>query len=284
MPKRGRFQKKEYLRSGVSRGFLAKRTILNRFARSRILMRLSRCLAVPHSEPPHPRMESMIPENPETDQFKAKMRESLQRETRNSRAVRFAKHENVYAVGSEIEMVYFISSGKVKLVTSSSEGKECTLAIHAAGDIFGELCLSGLQRRLETATAMEDTLVKQVPCDKFLERLNRDLLLEGFVKYLAVRVADQQEVIANLVTVDSEQRLGQTLLHLARKLGKKDPRSIRIELRISHEELASMVGTTRSRISVFMQRFRNLGLIENTEEHYLIIKEHKLKAYLASIA
>ncbi len=101
---------------------------------------------------------------------------------------------------------------------------------------------------------------------------------------MAVRVADQQEVIANLVTVDSEQRLGKTLLQLARKLGKKDPRSIRIELRITHEELSSMIGTTRPRVSVFMQRFRNLGLIEISEEHHLIIKEKKLIAYLASIA
>jgi CRP-like cAMP-binding protein len=181
-------------------------------------------------------------------------------------------------------MVYFIESGKVKLVMVSSEGKECMLAIHGAGDIFGELCLSGLKGRLETASAMEDTVLKQIPCGRFLERLSKDTLLEGFVKYLTVRVADQQEVIANLVTVDSEQRLGQTLLQIARKLGKKDPRSIRIDLRISHEELASMVGTTRPRISVFMQRFRNLGLIEMSTEHHLIIKEHKLMAYLKTIA
>jgi CRP-like cAMP-binding protein len=126
--------------------------------------------------------------------------------------------------------------------------------------------------------------LKQVPCGRFLEWLAKDSLLEGFIKYLTVRVADQQEVIANLVTVDSEQRLGQTLLQIARKHGKKDPRSIRIELKITHEELASMVGTTRPRVSVFMQRFRNLGLIEMSVEHHLIIKEHKLKTYLSSIA
>jgi CRP-like cAMP-binding protein len=158
------------------------------------------------------------------------------------------------------------------------------LAIHSSGDIFGELCLARLAGRLETATAMEDTLLKRIHCSKFLERLAKDELLEGFIKYMAVRVADQQEVIANLVTVDSEQRLGRTLLGLARKLGKKDPRSIRIDLRISHEELASMVGTTRPRISVFMQRFRNLGLIEMSADYFLIIKEKKLTAYLASIA
>ena len=226
----------------------------------------------------------MIEHNPDTILFKQLMRNSLQNETRHSSAVKIAKNDHAYTVGEAIEMVYFIESGKVKLVMVSPEGKECMLAIHAAGDIFGELCLSGLKGRLETATAMEDTVLKQVPCGRFLERLSRDSLLEGFIKYLTVRVADQQEVIANLVTVDSEQRLGQTLLQIARKHGKKDPRSIRIELRISHEELASMVGTTRPRISVFMQRFRNLGLIELSDEHHLIVKEHKLTAYLASIA
>lgn len=221
--------------------------------------------------------------NPQAERFKEQMRESLQRETQNSHAINVAKHASVYTVGEAVESVYFIESGKIKLVMLSSAGKECMLAIHATGDIFGELCLSGLAGRLETATAMEDTVLKQIPCGRFLERLGKDLLLEGFIKYLAVRVADQQEVIANLVTVDSEQRLGQTLLQLARKFGKKDPRSIRIDLRISHEELASMVGTTRSRISVFMQRFRNLNLIEISEEHHFIIKENKLTAYLASI-
>ena len=104
------------------------------------------------------------------------------------------------------------------------------------------------------------------------------------MRYLAVRIADQQQIIANLVTVDSEQRLGQTLLQLARTLGKKDPRSIRIELKITHEELSEMVGTTRPRISMFMQRFHNLGLIETNRDHFLIIKENKLTAYLGQIA
>jgi CRP/FNR family cyclic AMP-dependent transcriptional regulator len=226
----------------------------------------------------------MIQDYPETDVFKKQMRDSLQREIRNSRAIKISKHSNVYTIGQQDEMVYFVESGQIKLLMLSSEGKECLLAIHAAGDVFGELCLSGLAGRLETATAMEDTLLKKVPCAKFLERLAADSLLEGFVRYLAVRVADQQAVIANLVTVDSEQRLGKTLLQLAKQLGKKGTRSTRIELKISHEELSNMIGTTRPRVSVFMQRFRNLGLIEFSEEHYLIIMEDKLTVYLASIA
>ena len=225
----------------------------------------------------------MIQKTPRSDDFKEQMRGSLFAETKNSSPVKVGKHDHVYTVGDERETVYFIEKGQIKLVMVSDEGKECMLAIHGAGDVFGELCLSGLGGRLETATAMEETLLKEIPCDKFLERLKSDALLEGFIRYLAVRVADQQQVIANLVTVDSEQRLGKTLLQIARKLGKKDPRSIRIEVRISHEELATMVGTTRPRISVFMQRFRNLELIEYNSEHHLIIKEKKLTAYLASI-
>ncbi len=212
------------------------------------------------------------------------MRTSLLQETIHSRSVTIAKHDNVYTCGDNDELVYFIERGQIKLLMLSPEGRECLLAIHSDGDIFGELCLSGLGARLETATAMKETVVKQVSCPKFFARLDRDKLFEGFVRYLAVRIADQQQLIANLVTVDSEQRLGKTLLTLARTLGKKDPRSIRIELKITHEELSEMVGTTRPRISVFMQRFKNLGLLETNEDRFLIIKERKLTAYLAQIA
>lgn len=226
----------------------------------------------------------MIQETPHTERFKQQLRDSLRRETFNSRAIKIAKHDHVYTCGDRDGMVYFIESGQIKLLMLSPEGKECLLAIHTAGDIFGEMCLSGLSPRLETATAMEDTNLKQIPCSAFFARLRSDLLLEGFVQYLAVRIADQQQVIADLVTVDSEQRLGKTLLQLARKLGKQDPRSIRIEHKISHEELSEMVGATRPRISKFMQRFRELGLIETTTERFLIIKEQKLTDYLAQIA
>jgi CRP/FNR family transcriptional regulator, cyclic AMP receptor protein len=226
----------------------------------------------------------MIQQTPQADQFKLQLRDSLLRETMNSRAVKIARHTNVYTCGDQDETVYFIESGQIKLLMLSSEGKECLLAIHSEGDIFGELCLSGSGARLETATAMKPTSLKQIPSSQFFARLARDSLFEGFVRYLAVRVADQQQVIANLVTVDSEQRLGKTLLQLARTLGKKDPRSIRIELKISHEELSEMVGTTRPRISLFMQRFHNLGLIETNRDHFLIIKEKKLTDYLAQIA
>jgi len=225
----------------------------------------------------------MIQLTPEAERFKQQMGESLRHETLNSRAVTIRRHETVYNCGDRDETVYFIESGQIKLLLLSPEGKECLLAIHSGGDVFGELCLAGIARH-ESATAMKETKLKRIPCAQFFARLSRDSLFEGFVRYLAVRVADQQQVIANLVTADSEQRLGQTLLQLARTVGKKDPRSIRIELKISHEELSAMVGTTRPRISFFMQRFRHLGLIETNEDRFLVIKEHKLTEYLEQIA
>jgi CRP/FNR family cyclic AMP-dependent transcriptional regulator len=174
----------------------------------------------------------------ETDEFKQQLRDSLQRESQNSRTIKIPRHANVYTASDRDEAAYFIESGQIKLLMHSPEGRECLLAIHSVGDIFGALCLSGLGSRQSIATAMKATILKQIPRAQFFARLSHDSLFEGFVRYLAVRIADQQQVIGNLVTVDSEQRLGQTLLQLARSMGTKDPRSIRIELKISHEELS----------------------------------------------
>ena len=85
----------------------------------------------------------MIQQTPQADEFKQQLRDSLQRETLNTRAVKIARHANVYTCGDKDEMVYFIESGQIKLLMLSSEGKECLLAIHSRGDVFGELCLSG---------------------------------------------------------------------------------------------------------------------------------------------
>lgn len=116
----------------------------------------------------------MLQETSQSDQFKEQMQGSLLNETKNSSAIKVSKHNHIYTVGDERETVYFIEKGQIKLVMVSSEGKECMLAIHGAGDVFGELCLSGLGGRLETATAMEDSLLKEIPCGKFLDRLKRD--------------------------------------------------------------------------------------------------------------
>lgn len=217
---------------------------------------------------------------PQVDRFNQQLQTALRQATRQCPALNVAKGANLYCLGDQDSVVYFIDSGQIKLVMPTPAGHECLLAILTAGDICGEGCLAGLGERRETATAMTAAVVRALPCSQFLLLLNREGLLPGFIHYLAGRIADQQATIANLLTVDSEQRLGKTLLQLARKLGKHDPRSIRIEQRITHEELAAMVGTTRPRISTFMRRFRELGLIEFSAERFLIVKEMKLSAYL----
>ena len=216
------------------------------------------------------------------DSFKERLHDSLRYESFATICV--AKHQPVYVCGDEAQAVYFIESGQVKLLMLSPEGKECLLAIHTAGDTFGELCLARSVQRQETAIAMEDTKLRRFPCASFFQHLSQNSLVEGFVHYLATRVNDQQEVIANLITVNSERRLGKTLLRLAHKLGRPDPRSTRIEHKITHEELAEMVGTTRPRITAFMLGFRARGLIDITSEHFLIIRVKKLSEYLARTA
>lgn len=216
-----------------------------------------------------------------TKGFKERLHESLQ--GLNFPTVHVGKHQHVYVCGDPERSVYIIQSGQIKLLMLSPDGKECLLAIHTARDIFGELCLAGSRSRQETATAMEETSLKRIPCAQFFRHLTNNSLVEGFVQYLATRVGDQQQVISHLITVDSEHRLGETLLLLARKLGQPDPLSTRIEHKITHEELAEMVGTTRPRITAFMLEFRALGLIEITPEHYLVIKEKKLSDYLGRV-
>lgn len=223
----------------------------------------------------------MIKQALQTEDFKERLHSSLSRETLDLPSIRVAKHQAVYMSGDAAELVYFIESGRVKLLMLSPEGKECLLAIYTSGDVFGELCLAGTGPRQETATAMEDTTLKRIRLSRFFCHLNQNALVEGFVDYLAARVADQQHVIANLITHDSERRLGMTLLLLAHKLGQPHSCNTRIELKITHEELSQMVGTTRPRITKFMRGFRRLDLIEITPDHFLIVKERKLSEYLA---
>ena len=225
----------------------------------------------------------MIRQTFETDQFKQNLSNSLVKEMSSHQTIKIAKHSNVYITGDKGDLVYLIETGQVKLLMSSPQGKECILAIHSLGDIFGEFCIGRSSERAETATAMIDTHLKTISSAKFLAHLVKESLLEDFVKYLSTRVVEQQHVIAGLIVVDSEERLGNLLLELARSCGKQDPRSIRIELTVSHQELAAMIGTTHFTISLFMQRFHDIGLIETTKQDYTIVKERKLVDYLACL-
>jgi CRP-like cAMP-binding protein len=225
----------------------------------------------------------MIPQTFQSELIRRQLRDSLRHKTFDSRIVKIAKHENVYTSGEAAPCwVYIIESGQVKL-TLSPQGKDCIVAVHGAGEVFGEACLSGKGEHSETATAMEETELRVVPCDQFFNSLRSNSLLEHFVRYLTIRIADQQEVISHLVIDGSEHRLGTTLLELARRLGKKDRHGLTIEHQISQLELSHMVGTTRPRVTEFMQKFRELGLIEMDAHRYLSVKEQELSDYLTHL-
>lgn len=215
-----------------------------------------------------------------TDDFRHRLSESLRHKGPDFANIHLRKHETVYTCGDRADSVYIIESGQVKLLRFSPEGKECLLTILTQGETFGELCLAGSGVRHEAAVAMEDTRLRRVSYVDFFRHLDQNSLVEPFMLYLATRISEQQRIITNLITVDSEHRLGETLLFLAQKLGQPNPACTRIEKKITHEELSEMVGTTRPRITSFMLQFRALGLIETTPEHYLIVKEKQLAEYL----
>lgn len=225
----------------------------------------------------------MLVEASNTNDFKEPFRYSLLRDPLNFKITRIKKHQNIYVCGDRAEAIYFVDSGHVKLLMLSPEGKECILAIYARGDTFGESCLTGKASRQETATAMEHTILRRVPCNVLLSHLKAHSLVEQFMKYLITRLDEQQQLIAHLCTLDSQHMLAWIILLLGRKLGRSDPPRRRIEHKITHEDLSLMVGTTRPRITAFMKRFRNLGLIEVTAEQFLIIHEKKLSDYLARV-
>lgn len=220
----------------------------------------------------------------ETDQFKQKLCDSLMKEMSTYQTINIAKHSDVYIGGDKEDLVYFIEVGQVKLLMRSLEGKECIVAIHSFGDVFGKFCIGRLGELAEKVIAMTNTQLKTISYTNFLTHLTKESLLEGFVQYLGVRLAEKKQVIANLLLVNSEQRLGKTLLQLAKCSGKKSSDGTIIELQMSHADLSEMVGTTRPRVSLFMHRFYNLGLVTMTKGRYMKVEEQKLSYHLANLA
>jgi CRP-like cAMP-binding protein len=214
------------------------------------------------------------------ERFRMQMREAFQKVATGYRVMRLRRNSFVYTSGQQDSTIYYIVSGQVKLLMPSPEGRECFLAVRTAGDIFGELCLSGQTMRFETAITMKDTMVKQIPHRIFLAYLKNESMIDGLVQYLTVRIAEQQEVITTLTTLKSEQRLARMLIRLSRVLGRNQSCGTCIQQRMSQEELAKMVGTTRTRIGIFLKRFRDLGLIHSTREGCIVINEAGLKNFL----
>ena len=146
----------------------------------------------------------MASEETHSCHYAAALSACLRGQTQGCTSRTFRRNCNVYVDGAIDHSVYYIESGAVKLVLTAASGKQCLLAIYGGGDIFGELCLAGIERREGTVTAMVDSAIKQMPCAGFLAALRGSDLLEGLARYLVGQLGDQQA--HHRRTVDAGQR------------------------------------------------------------------------------
>jgi CRP/FNR family transcriptional regulator, cyclic AMP receptor protein len=175
--------------------------------------------------------------------------------------VPIAKKRTIYAQGASCDAVFYIQKGKVRLTVVAKNGKEATIGILNKGDFFGEGGLAGQPLRMGTATAMTDCELMRIEKKAMMEALHREhTLSDMFTAYLLGRNIRYEADLVDQLFNSSEKRLARTLLLLAQfgKEGKPET----VVPKISQETLAEMVGTTRSRVSFFMNRFRAMGFIE----------------------
>ena len=177
------------------------------------------------------------------------------------RIVRFARGAVVFAQGTPATSVFYIQDGAVKLSILSSAGREAVVAMLGAGDFFGEGCLAGQPVRMGTATAVVPTSVLRIQKREMIRMLHEQPeFSDRFITHMLTRNIRIEEDLVDQLFNSSEKRLARTLLLLAR-YGKEDF-SARTLPKLSQETLAEMVGTTRSRVNFFMNKFRKLGFIE----------------------
>ncbi len=170
------------------------------------------------------------------------------------------KDQNVFEQGDVADTIYYIQRGRIKLTVLSDQGKEAVVGILEPGQFFGEGCLNGHKLRISTTTAMETCLVTAITKPAMISALHDEpAFSELFMTYLLTRNSRIEEDLIDQLFNSSERRLARKLLLLANfgKEGSPQP----ISPHVSQETLAEMIGTTRSRVSFFMNKFRKLGLI-----------------------
>jgi CRP-like cAMP-binding protein len=174
---------------------------------------------------------------------------------------RYRKDQKVFSQGSPADAVFYIQKGKVKITVVSEQGKEAVVAILGPDEFCGEGCLTGQLRRMATAVAMTECEIMRLEKAAMIRVLHEEpAFSEMFVAHLLARTIRVEEDLVDQLFNSSEKRLARTLLLLA-NFGK-DGRPERIIAKVSQETLAEMIGTTRSRVSHFMNKFRKLGFIE----------------------
>jgi CRP/FNR family cyclic AMP-dependent transcriptional regulator len=175
--------------------------------------------------------------------------------------VAFQEQQTLFAQGDPADAVFYILKGKITLTVLSKQRKEVVIATLAPGDFFGEGCLAGQPLRMATATATTDGSIVRLEKNTMIRLLHDEpRLSEPFMSYMLSRNIRIEDDLLDHLFDSTEQRLARTLLLLAH--AGKDREAENVVQKISQETLAEMIGTTRARVSFFMNRFRQLGLIE----------------------
>ena len=177
------------------------------------------------------------------------------------RIMRFARGAVVFSQGAPATSVFYIQDGGVKLSVLSSDGKEAVVGMLGPGDFFGEGCLAGQPLRMGSATAVVATTALRIQKQGMVRTLHEQpAFAERFISHMLTRNIRIEEDLVDQLFNSSEKRLARTLLLLARY--GREVKSQRILPKLSQETLAEIVGTTRSRVNFFMNKFRKLGFIE----------------------
>src|SRR5476651_849265 len=173
----------------------------------------------------------------------------------------YRKDQIVYTQGAPADSVFYIQSGKVRKTVVSKQGKEAVVALFGTGDFFGEGCLTGQPLRLSTVRATAECVIVRITKADVIRVIHEEpAFAELFIAHLLARNSRVEEDLVDQLFNSSEKRLARMLLLLANfgKEGKPEP----VIAKISQETLAEMIGTTRSRVSFFMNKFRELGFVK----------------------
>jgi CRP/FNR family transcriptional regulator, cyclic AMP receptor protein len=193
--------------------------------------------------------------------------------------VEYGREEVIFTQGDASEHVLYVQSGGVKLSVLSKTGKEAVVAMIGPGDFFGEGCLAGQPLRMGTATAITPSAVLLVNKARMVRLLHKQhAMSDRFIAHMLARNIRIEEDLIDQLFNSSEKRLARTLLLLAR-YGKVD-KPVRVVPKISQETLAEMIGTTRSRVNFFLNKFKKLGFIEYDGETPLKINSSLLSVVL----
>jgi len=183
----------------------------------------------------------------------------------DGKRMRRRKNEVVFSQGDPADALFYLQEGRIRITVSSAEGKEAVIAILGAGTFFGEGCLAGQALRMSTATTVGACLILRLEKTRVVRLLHEDPgFAEIFLKYVLTRNVRIEEDLVDQLFNSSERRLARVLLLLANYGNEREPE--RAVAKISQKTLAEMIGTTRSRVSFFMNRFRKLGFIEYNGE------------------